>query len=122
MLVAWFQTKRMRNKRQPLWILSEGTCTEVSKETDYQLTTCSTCTVEGKCGRKMGSTLGPNRFLRARVIQLTHLNSFPFLCIVQKTYVLIAWHPLQGAGTLFLIHIQSPRIKNKTTDFFNFHI
>jgi hypothetical protein len=32
MLVAWFQTKRMRNERQPLWILSEGICTEVFKE------------------------------------------------------------------------------------------
>jgi hypothetical protein len=48
MLVAWFQTKWMRNERQPLWIESEGICTEVSKEPDYQLTTCSTCTVEGK--------------------------------------------------------------------------
>jgi hypothetical protein len=27
-------------------------CTDVSKEPDYQLTTCSNCTVEGKCGRK----------------------------------------------------------------------
>jgi hypothetical protein len=43
-----------------------------------ELTTCSTCTVEGKCGQKMGSTLGPNRGPRARVL-LTHLNSFPFL-------------------------------------------
>jgi hypothetical protein len=49
-----------------------------AKEPDCQLTTCSTCTVEGKCGRKMGSTLGPNRGPRARVL-LTHLNSFPFL-------------------------------------------
>jgi hypothetical protein len=46
------------------------------KEPDYQLTTCSTCTVEGKCGAKMGSTLGPIRGPRARVL-LTHLNSFP---------------------------------------------
>jgi hypothetical protein len=76
MLVTWFQTKRMRNERQPLWIQSEGICTEViSKEPDYQLTTCSTCTVEGKCGRKMGSTLGPNCGPRARVL-LTHLDSF----------------------------------------------
>jgi hypothetical protein len=37
MLVAWFQTKRMRNERRPMWI-----CTEVSKEPDYQLTACST--------------------------------------------------------------------------------
>jgi positive regulator of sigma E activity len=57
---------------------SEGICTEVSKEPDNQLTTCSTCTVEGKCGRKMESTLGPNHGPRARVL-LTHLNSFPFL-------------------------------------------
>jgi hypothetical protein len=37
--------------------------------------------VEGKCGRKMGSTLGPNHGPRARVL-LTHrhLDSFPFLC------------------------------------------
>jgi hypothetical protein len=55
---------------------SERICTEFSKELDYQLTTCSTCTVEGKCGGKMGSTLGPNRGPRAKVL-LTHLNSFP---------------------------------------------
>jgi hypothetical protein len=30
-----------------LWGFS-GICTDVSKEPDYQLTTCSTCTVEGK--------------------------------------------------------------------------
>jgi hypothetical protein len=33
--------------------------------------------VEEKCGRKMGSTLGPNRGPRAKVI-LTHPNFFPF--------------------------------------------
>jgi hypothetical protein len=42
-LVVWLPTKRMRNERQPLW----GICTDASKEPDYQLTTCSTCTVEG---------------------------------------------------------------------------
>jgi hypothetical protein len=47
---------------------------EFRNEPDYQLTTCSTCTVVGKCGRKMGSTLGPNCGPRARVllIHLTH--------------------------------------------------
>jgi hypothetical protein len=47
-------------------------CTEVFKDPDNQLTTCST--LERKCGRKKGSTLGQNCGPRARVI--THLNSF----------------------------------------------
>jgi hypothetical protein len=29
------------------------------KEPDYQLTTCSTCTVEGKCGRQNGKHIRP---------------------------------------------------------------
>jgi hypothetical protein len=59
-----------------LYSSSEGICTEFSKELG-NLTKCNTCVVEGKCGRKMGSTLVPNRGPRARAL-LTHLNSFPF--------------------------------------------
>jgi hypothetical protein len=75
----------MRNEHQPLY--SEGICTDVSKEPDYQLTTCSTCTVEGKCGRKMGGTSGPNLGLRASVTHSSEFLSFYLFHLIFTYFV-----------------------------------
>jgi hypothetical protein len=62
--------------------------------------------VEGKCGRKMGSTLGPNFGPRARVL-LTHLNSFPLLVSFQLTSELknLSWNKMIEEESTILIFI-----------------